>query len=302
MAPCDLSALALDMDGTLLTSDKRITPGTLATLRALLARDLQILVVTGKAPGITARCLRPLRLPMVCLDGAVHVTGAGERWVAGTTIDDSLAAWLLGASAGPCYAIADGVTLVRGPVDQTQYVDWSDRVGELAEPRLRRVTHLVFVHRDRSALAATARRVRGLAERGARSRLSLYLTEEPFRGFYNLFVRSAGCSKLRGVQAISRHLHVPLAGTMFIGDWMNDIPLLEAVRFPVAMRHAPAAVRSCARAITLYSNDEEGVSRFLRAFFAVTPPPHAREGRGRTGPARDQHGDEQGADRNRTGA
>ncbi len=267
MAPCEISTLALDMDGTLLTSDKRITRGTLATLHALLARRLQIVVVTGKAPAITARCLEPIRLPMVCLDGAVHSTAAGERWVAGTTIDDRMAERLLGVSDAPCYAIADGVTLVRGPVDRAQYVDWSDRVGALAAARLRRVTHLVFVDRDRAALAATARRLRDLARRG----LSLYLTEEPFRGFYNLFVRSAGCSKLRGVQAIARHLHVPLAGTMFIGDWMNDIPLLEAVRFPVAMRHAPAAVRSRARAITLYSNDEEGVSRFLRAYFAVTP-------------------------------
>ena len=287
MAPYDISALALDMDGTLLTSDKRITPGTLATLRALLARNLQILVVTGKAPGITARCLRPLRLPMVCLDGAVHVTAAGERWVAGTTVDDCLAARLLGVSDGPCYAIADGATLVRGPVDRAQYVDWSDRVGELAASGLRRVTHLVFVDPDRAALAAAAGRVRDLAGHGARRRLSLYLTEEPFRGFYNLFVRSAGCSKLRGVRAIARHLHVPLAGTMFIGDWMNDIPLLEAVRFPVAMRHAPAAVRSCARAITLYSNDEEGVSRFLRAFFAIAPfRAHGRENTGRIAAAR----------------
>ena len=116
MARCEITALALDMDGTLLTSDKRVTADTLATLRALLARGMSIFAVTGKAPRITARCLAPLHLPMVCLDGAVHVTGGVQRWVDGTTIDDRLAARLLHDCGGPCYVLAGGATQVRGAV------------------------------------------------------------------------------------------------------------------------------------------------------------------------------------------
>ena len=62
-----------------------------------------------------------------------------------------------------------------------------------------------------------------------------------------------------------------LGEIMFIGDWVNDIPLLREVGFPVAMRHAPPAVSSCSRAMTLFGNDEEGVSRFLRACFGIVP-------------------------------
>ena len=268
MARSEITALALDMDGTLLTSDKRVTPATLATLRALQASGLSIFAVTGKAPRITARCLAPLRLPMVCLDGAVHVTGGVQGWVDGATIDDRLAARLLHEIDAPCYLLAGGATQVRGPVPEVQYIDWSDQIARLGDAPLRRVTHLVFTGAERAALAAIERRVLRTARDSAGGALDVYLTDAPFHGLYSVFVRSAGCTKLRGARAMARHLHFPLDAAMFIGDWVNDIPLLRAVRFPVAMRHAPPAVSECARAVTLFGNDDEGVSRFLRAYFA----------------------------------
>ena len=174
--------------------------------------------------------------------------------------------------------MADGATLVRGPVDEIQYIDWSDQVVRLGDAPLRRITHLVFTGRERAALAETARRVLHLAQGapGAPGQeLSVYLTEAPFHGWHGLFVRNAGCTKLSGARAMARRLHFPLDATMFIGDWVNDIPLLRAVRFPVAMRHAPPAVSECARAMTLFGNDDEGVSRFLRGYFAWATPPVA---------------------------
>ena len=267
-----IRALALDLDGTLLTSDKRVSADSLATLRALLARNLQIVVVTGKAPRISGRCLAPLDLPMVCLDGAVHVAAGVERWVPATTIGASLAEELLAASDAPCYVLAAGTTLVRGAVEEPQFSDWSDRVAPLTSARrLRRVTHMVFPHGDRGKLTALAHRVQQIERRLGCAALGIHVTDEPFFGRYSLFVRRAGCTKLRGMRSLARRMRFSLDKVMFIGDWVNDIPLLREVGFPVAMRHAPPAVSSCARAMTLFNNDEEGVGRFLRAYFAIVP-------------------------------
>ena len=268
-----IRALALDLDGTLLTSDKRVSEDSLATLRALLARNLKIVVVTGKAPRLSARCLAPLDLPMVCLDGAVHVAAGVERWVPATTIATPLAGEVLAASDAPCYVLASGTTLVRGAVEEPQFSDWSDRVSPLTSPRsLRRVTHMVFPHRDRGLLTTLARRVQQLERRLGGPELGIHVTDEPFFGSYSLFIRRAGCTKLRGMRSLARRLRFSLGEIMFIGDWVNDIPLLREVGFPVAMRHAPPPVSSCAHAMTLFGNDEEGVGRFLRAYFAIVPP------------------------------
>jgi hypothetical protein len=230
-------------------------------------------VVTGKAPRLSARCLAPLDLPMVCLDGAVHVAAGAERWVPATTISSSLAGEILAASDAPCYLLAAGTTFVRGTVEAAQFIDWSDQVALLTSPRqLRRVTHMVFPHRDRAVLTAFGRRVHEIAGRMGCAELIPYVTEERFFGDYHLFLRHAGCTKLRGMHALARHLRFTLRETMFIGDWVNDIPLLREVGFPVAMRHAPSAVSSCARAMTLFTNDEDGVCRFLQSYFAIVPP------------------------------
>ena len=267
-----IRALALDLDGTLLTSAKRVSEDSLATLRALLARNLQIVVVTGKAPRLSGRCLEPLDLPMVCLDGAVHVAAGVERWVPATTIGTALEEEVLAASDAPCYVLAAGTTLVRGAVEEPQFSDWSDRVAPLTSPRhLRRVTHMVFPHRDRGKLATLARRVQQLERRLGCAELDIHVTDEPFFARYSLFIRRAGCTKLRGMRSLARRMRFSLGEIMFIGDWVNDIPLLREVGFPVAMRHAPPAVSSCARAMTLFGNDEEGVGRFLRAYFAIVP-------------------------------
>ena len=279
-----IRALALDLDGTLLTSDKRVSADSLATLRALLARNLKIMAVTGKAPRLSGRCLAPLDVPMVCLDGAVHVAAGVERWVPGTTISTSLAGEVLTASDAPCYVLAAGTTLVRGTVEKPQFSDWSDRVSPLTSSRhLRRVTHMVFPHRDRGKLNKLARRVQQLERRLGCAELGIHVTDEPFFGRYSLFIRRAGCTKLRGMRSLARRMRFSLGETMFIGDWVNDIPLLREVGFPVAMRHAPPAVSSCALAMTLFGNDEEGVGRFLRAYYAIdrdasVPVPRVADG------------------------
>ena len=241
-------------------------------MRALLARDLDIVVVTGKAPRLSARCLAPLDLPMVCLDGAVHVAAGVERWVPATTIGTALAVEVLAVSDAPCYVLAAGATLVRGAVEKPQFSDWSDRVSPLTSSRpLRHVTHMVFPHRERGRLTTLARRVRQLERRHGGPELDIHVTDEPFFGNYSLFIRRAGCTKLRGMRSLARRMRFSLGEIMFIGDWVNDIPLLREVGFPVAMRHAPPAVSSCARAMTLFGNDEEGVGRFLQAYFAIVP-------------------------------
>ena len=265
-----IRALALDLDGTLLTSDKRVSEDSLATLRALLARNLKIVVVTGKAPRLSGRCLSPLDLPMVCLDGAVHVEGGVERWVPATTIGTSLVGKLLAASDAPCYVLANGTTLVRGALEEPQFSDWSDRVLPLTSARhLQRVTHVVFPNHDRGKLNTLARQVQQLVRRLGCAELGIHVTDQPFFGRYSLFVRRAGCTKLRGMQSLARRMRFSIGEIMFIGDWVNDIPLLREVGFPVAMRHAPPAVSSCARVMTLFGNDDEGVGRFLRAYFAI---------------------------------
>ena len=65
--------------------------------------------------------------------------------------------------------------------------------------------------------------------------------------------------------ALAQQLGIPLAHVMAIGDNNNDIEMLEAVGWGVAMGQAADNVQSIAQAVTT-SNAEDGVARAIELY------------------------------------
>lgn len=64
-----VSLIAMDMDGTLLDSRQRLTPGNLAALRKAQAAGIHLAICSGRLPGDVAMFLdrsRPARLCHPC--------------------------------------------------------------------------------------------------------------------------------------------------------------------------------------------------------------------------------------------
>jgi hypothetical protein len=70
--PSNLACVCLDLDGTLLCSDHRCHPASVATLRKLHARGIQVMLCTGRSPSSLVEVLADLDLPdvpVVCMNG-----------------------------------------------------------------------------------------------------------------------------------------------------------------------------------------------------------------------------------------
>ena len=74
-----------------------------------------------------------------------------------------------------------------------------------------------------------------------------------------------GCTKASGVTALAEALAIPMEQVMAIGDNNNDIEMVEAVGWGVAMGHAVPALKAVARAQTT-SNTEEGVAQAIERY------------------------------------
>jgi hydroxymethylpyrimidine pyrophosphatase-like HAD family hydrolase len=67
-----------------------------------------------------------------------------------------------------------------------------------------------------------------------------------YAGMWGMVVRAAGASKGTAIEWIARHEGVELSEVIAVGDWLNDIPMLEAAGRSFAMAHAPDEVKAAA--------------------------------------------------------
>jgi Cof subfamily protein (haloacid dehalogenase superfamily) len=77
---------------------------------------------------------------------------------------------------------------------------------------------------------------------------------------------STGVSKARGLQTLGQHLGVPLDEMVAIGSFNNDVEMISQVGLGVAMGNASSDIKETADWITR-SNDQNGVSYMIREVF-----------------------------------
>ena len=81
----------------------------------------------------------------------------------------------------------------------------------------------------------------------------------------NIEVNAEGATKGRALLGLAKRLGIPREGTMAFGDGLNDLSMLEAAGVGVAMENACAEAKAAADYITL-SNDEHGVAYAIQKF------------------------------------
>ncbi|MBR6186842.1 MAG: HAD family phosphatase [Clostridia bacterium] len=79
--------------------------------------------------------------------------------------------------------------------------------------------------------------------------------------FNNIEVMPSGVDKGRGVRDLAKLLGIPMSQVMALGDEENDVPMLSAAGYGVAMKNASDAAKSAARYIT----DSNGDCGFAKA-------------------------------------
>lgn len=87
----------------------------------------------------------------------------------------------------------------------------------------------------------------------------------PFPGMTFWVVLANGISKGNAVEKLAAHHGISTDEVMAIGDWQNDIPLLEMAGLGVAMGNATDDVKAVAQYVTK-TVDEHGLAEAVRKF------------------------------------
>lgn len=264
--------IALDLDGTTLTSDKRLTPRTVEAIQGARARGIEVAFATGRMLTSVSELAEEAGLERE------HVTLNGSL-VGRTPRDEPLFCGALGADlvarsrahlpegATLYWLTRRGVVTEAGGLDRWEYLrSWTAgrhqrTLGSLDEVASEPVYHLHWVG-PREVLE-------GIAAELISPELQSMLFQSARGPLCHLEMRAVGLDKASGLGHLGRHLGVTLGETLVVGDWLNDLEMIQAAGVGLAMANACPPVREVADGVLPLANDEEGVADLLESVFLV---------------------------------
>lgn len=258
----DIRLVISDVDGTLVDTDKQLTPATIAAVARLheagigftlvSARPVSGIVALGKALDVT--------MPMAGFNGGSLFTGNGdlveEHLVPVDIARDTLA---MAQEAGVgLWVFANGKWYAddaNGPHSK------SERIASAQEPvethdfgaLLDRVAKLTFVSDDPVVIGPLAAAMN--------DRFGNLATIALSQAYY-LDVTALKANKGAAVDMLAAQAGVPLNAVAVIGDMRNDLPMFAKAGLSIAMGQAPDDVRAAANHVTR-SNSDDGVAHAI---------------------------------------
>jgi Cof subfamily protein (haloacid dehalogenase superfamily) len=254
-----------DVDGTLVTPDKILTPRASAVVRTIVEAGIAFTITSGRPPLGMKTLIEELQLqdPITAFNGGlvvrpdlsiIHehlVSSEAAQAVIDMLTKGTLDVWVYG----------DKEWYVRsrhGPhVDREEWtVKFPPTVVSTYEGLLDRVVKIVGVSDDHEVMARCVTEV----QRQLGQHVSAALSQP-----YYLDVTHPKANKGEVVGALSALLAIPSAQIATIGDMPNDVLMFKQSGLSIAMGNASADVQRAATFVTT-SNTEEGFALAMERF------------------------------------
>ncbi|GBC80991.1 Sugar phosphatase YidA [bacterium HR10] len=274
--------VAVDIDGTLLTSARVISPATRAAIRDVLDRGVRVVLVTGRSFPHARPFAEELGLttPLILHNGALMKDVAGRIFAAYRLPSETTRELIRRARAHRmglvCFDDRDGedhaVIEPIAPENEQllRYVSQWRHPPEVVPDLLRYADHAVLALTtvDRWARARRFAEVIGEEFRG---RVRVWRTEYPQRDMALLDFVSPECSKARALDHLARRWGIAPSEIMVVGDNRNDAEMFAYAGLGVVMGNAEEELKALGDYVT-GTNDEDGLAQALRRFVLGEAP------------------------------
>jgi Cof subfamily protein (haloacid dehalogenase superfamily) len=260
--------LAIDLDGTLLDREGEPNDVDVRALKKLIARGVKVTILTGRLYSGTRPTAELLGIdgPVGCADGS-HIVSVKNtktllhRGIRGRAADrlreslerNDLVAFLFAEDAivhderGADYLpfVKTWSTDLRYAHRITEHALWESKDG---------MTAVVALGREANIGRTVADIQRDTTE-------SMQVAMFPFRRDsqqWGMVARASGGTKGTALSWIAGHYGVKVEETVCVGDWLNDLAMLETAGRSFAMGQAPDEVKAAATDVLERTIDEGG--------------------------------------------
>lgn len=268
-----IKLLAIDMDGTLVTSKKEITPRTAKALRAAMQQGIEICIATGRYTTYLFDILRPLGItgPAILGNGAAvmdeknvyfHslISEADLRQISALCLKERAALFV--SVEGYTCCLDNDYTMQaarhwaadRPDNDIMATLHFYQDPEKLLQDVIGKTGKLIVLHFE---------------EKRARELIEIFREQSSLGVIYSEFghidLANPGLTKLSGLKMVMEMKGLEPEQVMAFGDGENDIEMIEYAGFGVAMGNACPGAKAAADYIAP-GNDQEGVAKTIEKF------------------------------------
>jgi Cof subfamily protein (haloacid dehalogenase superfamily) len=265
-----ISLVISDVDGTLVTPDKRLTEASVRAVRLLHERGINFTVNSSRPPMGVRMLVGPLslKLPIGTFNGGA-IVGPDLKVIDQHLVPEPAARQaldVLAAFGADLWVFTTDQWLVRNPTGEyvqreCQTIQAQPSVVADFGPYLLRAAKVVGSSMDFARLAECE-----VAMREALAGKASVARSQP----YYLDVTAPNIDKGSFVDALSHRLAVPPAAIATLGDMENDLTMFRKAGLSIAMGNASAEVKRQANYVT-DSNSENGFARAIARYILDAP-------------------------------
>ncbi|WP_010262576.1 Cof-type HAD-IIB family hydrolase [Treponema primitia] len=270
----EVRLIVCDLDGTLLNSEKLISPENINAINMAREKGIFVTICSGRIHTMLEAYSRILSVegPLISGNGAfITDTRTGEILYS-NFVDPQAAYPLL------MFCKEHGLDHLLINTEACWYTEGSHRITRFEQynqiagkDNLSPIPLCLYGPNYQKALSGEIHKmlIAGLSPG------EMDMTTEYIRTLKNLSCTSSeiglldvaapGVDKGTGVAALGRILGLEKQQICVFGDYLNDIPMFEQAGFPIAMGNAAEAVKHKALAIT-GSNDEDGIAKAIKKY------------------------------------
>ena len=265
--------LAVDMDGTLLNSEKKVSPLTVAALTKLAGRGVYVVTSTGRGRAEVNDYPDVIKLMNygVLNSGGLLFDFVRDEPIAIHAVDDATILKLIDfglEERAMIHFLTTKKSVAReadiqdmAAFDMAIYFDMFNRICERCDDfkgyvhaHPGEVIKVNLYHRDAASRDRNLARMRDL-------NLSISFAEA-----FNLEAAPANITKASGLVELCKFLKIDVAEAVAIGDAHNDREVLQVAGLGVAMGNASDEIKNLADLVTL-DNDNDGVAAAVEQLF-----------------------------------
>jgi hypothetical protein len=268
--------IATDLDGTLVRDDHTISPRTIAAVRRVMDRDVEVVFVTGRPPRKMTGIIESFGGygTAICSNGAIVYDPHTGQCAAGRFIAPEIVA----EAARLLRALIPGIGIAVEYAHELAADPWYEPWEWDADVTVRRESDETLFSRPAPKLLGrhptlSPDELVDLAAPKLSGLVSVYHSN----GSRLLEAIAPGVSKAAALAALAEQRDISAAEVAAFGDMPNDLPMLAWAGRSYAVANAHSSVLAAVDEV-IGSNDEDAVAQVLDRYFPAGPvTSHSKE-------------------------